>query len=423
MVPVVPDFRFVLESNPNQTQAHTSASEDPLTLVFKAISDSGYTMRTFLLAVFSSKNSDIRKRASLFYSKGGPAAMVDCWKNNLRRSSNDKTFMDAVTDTVIDRARTEFNVLAGLKHLRLPTTEISSDSIEEFSLDHIERQFQCAAPATLRVLQGFALANGKSSESEVKSFVATVGSMLLYRRSQKSNYFQMMMGLFLYSTGCPKRVVTVLSQAGLSVSYQTICNTLRALTKKALAKVRSTVLERPWYLVYDNINIPNRKYDQRCNSDSFENGTTATIVIGEDLGPPQAPDETPRDPIALQDFLPDEKNRARFRTVSQCNLIQVLQRHFDVYIRHCSNRIPPLNPLEVKETVTIPLPSMDIDQSSVDGNLEIIEMIMKKILQLMDEWFDSDIRIIIAGDQLTVCRLGSLKDLRGTDITRFARLT
>ncbi|KAG0347979.1 hypothetical protein BGZ54_004746, partial [Gamsiella multidivaricata] len=400
-------------------QAPTFASvDDALQQILDMISTCGYTLRTFLLAVFDSKGTAIRKRARLFYSKGGPGAMVDCWSQGLRHSSNDESFMTAVTNTVIDRAHTELNALTALQSLRQPTTEISSESIESFSLEHIEKQLQRTSPNIVRVLQGFALANHKTSDLENTSFVATIGSLLLHHRSQKSNYFQMMIGLFLYSTGCPKRVVTVLSQAGLSVSYQTICNALRALTKAALAKVQSMVLEQPWFLVYDNINIPNRKYDQRGNNiDTFENGTTATVVIGEDLGHPQAPAQVPRDPVTLMDLLPDNENRAHFRTVSQYNLVHVLQRHFDIYNRHCSIRIPALSPLPVKRTETFPMPSMKIDQSTVEGNLEIIETVMKSALKLSDEWFDGDVRVVVAGDQLTVCRVGSLKSLRGTDIT------
>ncbi|KAG0300064.1 hypothetical protein BGZ98_009516, partial [Dissophora globulifera] len=204
----------------------------------------------------------------------------------------------------------------------------------------------------------------------------------------------------------------------------TICNALRALTKTALEKVRSVVLDRPWLLVYDNINISNREYDQRGNNrDTFENGTTATIVIGEDLGPPRPPTHAPRAPVTLMDLLPNAGGRAHFRAVTQYTLVDVLQRHFDVYHRGCSIRIPALSPLPVRRTETFPLPSMKIDQSTVEGNLEIIEKVTQNVLKLPDEWFDGDKRVIVAGDQLTVCRVSSLKSLRGTDVTRFTRMT
>ncbi|KAG9064438.1 hypothetical protein KI688_003628 [Linnemannia hyalina] len=63
------------------------------------------------------------------------------------------------------------------------------------------------------------------------SFVATVGSMLVFMRSERSNYLQMMMGLHLRGMSCPKQLITLLSVMNLSMSYKTTTIGLKSLAK------------------------------------------------------------------------------------------------------------------------------------------------------------------------------------------------
>ncbi|ORZ12460.1 hypothetical protein BCR41DRAFT_307838, partial [Lobosporangium transversale] len=64
---------------------------------------------------------------------------------------------------------------------------------------------------------------------------------------------------------------------------------------------------------------------------------------------------------------------------------------------------------------------MRIDQGTIRGNLEVLEFITEAALELPHEWFEGR-RILIAGDQLTVSRLRSLKELRADDISSYHRL-
>src|SRR5947207_3757025 len=57
--------------------------------------------------------------------------------------------------------------------------------------------------------------------------IVTLVSQLLQFYSREKNMFQFSMGLYFYSCGCSKRVITVLNWAGISVSYNTILNGLK----------------------------------------------------------------------------------------------------------------------------------------------------------------------------------------------------
>ncbi|KAG0206713.1 hypothetical protein BGX31_002735 [Mortierella sp. GBA43] len=229
------------------------------------------------------------------------------------------------------------------------------------------------------------------------------------------------MGLYLNSLGCPKRVIGLLNDACLSVSHQTICIVLRRLTQNALESVRSAVKEHHWFLLYDNINFTSRKFHQRLNNeDEMEHGTTATIVIGNDLGnedPIQPQHITP----TLKDFVPDTGNYAQFMKSAYFHLMDILPKVDDMFASYAV-KAPVLERLPAIETVTFPLPVMSINQSTVEGNFQVIETVIKRILDLPEDWFDSQKKIIIAGDQFTVSRVRTLQELLTPNATRFSRL-
>lgn len=130
-------------------------------------------------------------------------------------------------------------------------------------------------------------------------------SMLLIMCSQKANYLQMVMGLYLFSKGAPRQLMGVLCKAGMSVSHQTVLRGIQSLTTEAKAEAKNAATTKSWYLIHDNINMAFRKYDQRLdNQDSFESGTAATIVIQEefnDLGYKPGPID-----LQLSDLLPNK---------------------------------------------------------------------------------------------------------------------
>ncbi|KAF9919002.1 hypothetical protein BX616_003252, partial [Lobosporangium transversale] len=115
--------------------------------------------------------------------------------------------------------------------------------------------------------------------------IPTIGSIILNLRNRSCNKLQIAFGLFLFSHGAPRKVIEVLCLAGLSVSPWTIDRALESLGKDSAGQVRRNIGMEFCFLVYDNINFATQKCDQRSNNvDSFESGTTATMVVGEDPG-------------------------------------------------------------------------------------------------------------------------------------------
>jgi hypothetical protein len=55
----------------------------------------------------------------------------------------------------------------------------------------------------------------------------------------------------------------------------------------------------------------------------------------------------------------------------------------------------------------------------LEGNLQVIQKIMREVLKLPEDWFDDDRRIIVGGDMLTIARVRGLQNVLGLDESRF----
>ncbi|KAG0261519.1 hypothetical protein BGZ95_004211 [Linnemannia exigua] len=209
--------------------------------------------------------------------------------------------------------------------IRMPANKMTQAKVMAFSFDTIHCRVETGAPGLTRLLHGLirkphrpaSNTSAKTDEQKPKklveqeqAMVGTISGMLVHRRSQKANYFQRMMGIYLHATGCPKRVVEMLAKAHFCTSYDSTLSAVKSLTQDALELVRKFVQERDWFL---------------------------------------------------------------------------------------------------------------IDQSSVEGNLEILHTVMQISLRLSPEYFNGKY-ILVAGDNLTVVRINSIQTLMKSENTAYNRM-
>ncbi|KAG0014076.1 hypothetical protein BGZ82_001909, partial [Podila clonocystis] len=243
-----------------------------------------------------------------------------------------------------------------------------------------------------------------------------IAAMLMFVRSWQCNAFQTVMGIFLHCIGCPRRGLEALSSLGLSVSYDQVHRALRSLTKDALTQVQKAVLENDWYVVYDNINIAMKHHHQRADKrDTFDNGTAATVILipsenaKNDKPIPVCCPKTERPEPSALIFFPTPTDRAMFRAACRTHLSAAIARSLPHASTGCVIPMQTLDEIDVCKTIAFPLPTMKIDESTISGNLAVLESITRANLHLSDTWFDSARNIIVGGDQMTVARLLSLK--------------
>ncbi|KAG0010976.1 hypothetical protein BGZ81_002467, partial [Podila clonocystis] len=260
-----------------------------------------------------------------------------------------------------------------------------------------------------------------------------ITAMLLFMRSRQCNAFQTVMGIFLHCIGCPRRALEALSSLGLSVSYDQVRRALKALTKDALERVQKAVLENDFFFVYDNINIAMKHHHQRIDKrDTFENGTAATVILipadDEDKNiknekpiPVFCPETKGSKPSASV-FFPTPADSAVFRAACCTHLSTAIAQSLPHVSAACVIPMPTIDQMSVLKTVAFPLRTMKIDESTIAGNLQVLESITKTDLHLSDTWFHSTRNIIAAGDQMTVARLLSLKMQRAIELDPYGGL-
>ncbi|KAI1289098.1 hypothetical protein EDD11_009395, partial [Mortierella claussenii] len=388
--------------------------------ILDTLSECGLTIRTLFEKLFTYEDSEVVKRVEFFYGKDGPAFFIKLWSRLLRHHRHKMSFTDAACEVVLEQASKDIKKISSLGTLHCPVTSISRKVIEDFSLPNIVATLKEHTPLLSSLLTGL-MRGDEGSCRTPEAIVPTIASMLLFQENSHCNSLQTMMGLYLYSTGAPRKTIDILSRAGLSVSYSSIMRALRALTEDALATIRDVAKHHSWYLVYDNINIASRRSDQRIsNGDTFESGATATIILSESFNQPDLT-TNPYSKLCFKDLLPDFDSCQHFAKVCQYHLRDALRMHSNRY-NCCLGSAPQKCLLPLKQTVAFPLPSMKIDQATVEGNISIIETIVQNVLQLPATFFDNGKRVVIAGDQLTIARIRTIKSQRWDDTSPYNRV-
>ncbi|KAF9537514.1 hypothetical protein EC957_008066, partial [Mortierella hygrophila] len=195
---------------------------------------------------------------------------------------------------------------------------------------------------------------------------------------------------------------------------------LERLSNVAITIAQGAALKGPIILVWDNVNLSFKAYDQRVASDhSVQCGTNATMIEGLEIGP-ISDLKYVYNRLSMEDLTPDSNDTQHLDKVMRFHLINILRMRVDKF-RGCTNTVPEVGPLPVMQSKTYPLRTMRIDQSSVEGNKAVIEDIIKS-LQLPEAYFGALKRIILAGDQLTVCRVRSIIKQLKREKTAYARI-
>lgn len=200
---------------------------------------------------------------------------------------------------------------------------------------------------------------------------------------------------------------------GISVSYTTIYKALRGLSQDSMTEIQGLAVTNPIVVLLDNLNWMDNVHHQLLNNPStFHSATTVTIVIGEDLGGDLC---GPVDKPIFRHLLPDKSHTENFMQQAQFYLFDTLQRAHEVYHQYAGTfSIPPVQALGSTPTLAFEIGLLDIDQSTVAGNMQVIEEV-RNILQLPEDMF-AERKIAIAGDLLTVSKFQSLKQRRISEV-------
>ncbi|KAJ6608768.1 hypothetical protein B0H10DRAFT_1955192 [Mycena sp. CBHHK59/15] len=203
-------------------------------------------------------------------------------------------------------------------------------------------------------------------------------------QNERSNEFREIMGTYFLACSTPRRQFDVLAHAGLTVSYTKAINDLKGLSAEGLVRLRRMVQEKACMIIWDNLNIAFKVAEQRHNSkDTFENGTTATLIVlyGVLRGELELEILEPRTTIIdfePMDTLPDVQHILQTRRANFTRMVPTIGAKFKDNL----GDIPVIRANPLHQFEHLPTPAMKIDESSLDGTIDVIDTIVTRTLQL-----------------------------------------
>lgn len=254
-----------------------------------------------------------------------------------------------------------------------------------------------------------------------------------YLRSLASCKVQIGIGLTAWGTGASRRMVDILHQSALTMSYTSVLRVLESLSEHSLQTARDYVNHFPHALAYDNINISTSIFvEQRENMPSkVQLGTFPVIYELLNANPehmklePMIARFKMSSPLNMTDVRPRKEALRSFLLQSSINISDVLFKYVDGFdyvkdhtrFQHPTRRAIPKG----HKTKFYCLRATTIEEASVQGNLLVHDDIYRVQLKL-DPRTNSNLNnqaIPTFNDQLTNCRIRGAQVLRAQDVTRF----
>ncbi|KAJ6492499.1 hypothetical protein C8R47DRAFT_975886 [Mycena vitilis] len=342
-------------------------------------------------------------------------------KAMFRRSKEAKE--DYISDALAEIFQWEGRAIQAI--LTRDSTTTVTDLLKDFSMDQLADEIQAKAPhlwAALGVLADPNQSTRRDADGESRRdkglVFTTICALISVLRSQKANNFQLVIGLFLLGSGASKREMEVLAHAGLSVSYKSIIDHVKQLSTEGLARIRELVKTCMVQIVWDNLNIAFRIAEQRLKAKShFDSGTTATMIPVFD---PSTGGNTPHNTLPLsmkpprertlpvldwspEDVLPSPESATQLSENCFWQLQRIALDHIPGIsdeLKNAPRECPEVYQIPLHRTEQYPLPAMKLDESTLDGTLEVYFTILRN-MGIGDQELEAHGLMFDDGDLLT----------------------
>ena len=273
--------------------------------------------------------------------------------------------------------------------------------------------------------------------------------------NENCNYLQSILGVFVHSANVPQHVIEVLAHAGLSISIKSIQRAVKSMSADSAHRIKESLCSLKVGIAYDNFDINFKTSEPTLtHQSSFVSATSATAIplVGvDDIEVLRCSEQLwnvdPRNPSPLASPVEfDEFDLLKYHLMDSYNhpipgkYISPQRETFAWHIReilvnhgqhfgHLSKHLrTPTTVLQIPLTKTdqIPMRSMKIKQSSVDGNIEVMENLLWQggLGDTTDLGFSangdidlSDFVLFVHGDLLTKERLDTIRDSRRIEDT------
>ncbi|KAH9920682.1 uncharacterized protein B0H18DRAFT_1191221 [Fomitopsis serialis] len=269
-------------------------------------------------------------------------------------------------------------------------------------------------------------------------FAVTVAiTMLGFVRNRATNVLALPLGLFLGISGTSSRVLSLLSNIGLSVSITTIERLKEQISRDASEHAIELLKgDTMFCIILDNIDIYLRKFQERItNRNAMIHATNVAVIAigGPRLGPTDAQAKLDlrgnRMKATFSDIRPTTEDSEHMNAAFEGLVAEMLVRYFPgsnkwkgrrTMLQAIEGTIPKDRPLPVEVTDTRPLGVIDVNSGSKKGVIAALKEIQEKSMVPQEEW-SSDPRII-QGDWLTASNMRAARRERVDDVNAMERL-
>ncbi|KAJ7679242.1 hypothetical protein DFH06DRAFT_975213 [Mycena polygramma] len=409
-----------------------------------------YSFAEFLDYVFNPAtklNTDWRWRG-FFQHRAMVEQIFGYWTSAKYPATSRAIVHDWATGLVAHTASSEAQAITSSGTLSKAKKVVDEQFFLSYSLAGLTATLRGMAPIAFRILDAFsstARQHQRNTAAGLRRKELLRGSAalsLLKGFSQFNNYAQSIHSAYLAATGAPRQHFAVLGALGASVGYTSVISKgekknnrkrknkarapglLTSLSDVCSATSRAIAASRMYSVVYDNINMMVRVAEQVLGrKNAQENGTCATLIPlhdtkSDDLLTSHLDASIDNAPLLTLDHLLFTDDELEFHTQNMVHtILRIIVRHGGDGFKKWQKDLDAMQPrstetIGVHKTPIHPLPSMEIDENSITGNIEVIDAINKALgLDADDPDFAKHIQII-AGDQLTIARQRSILGVR-----------
>ncbi|KAH6894809.1 hypothetical protein BKA70DRAFT_1532521 [Coprinopsis sp. MPI-PUGE-AT-0042] len=406
--------------------------EETTEKIMEIIEDSPYNLGDVFEFIFDPQNKRRQLQWDVFFQqRGRMTRILNWWILSYNSKSGREEVHKWAVDHVVKTASKEAEVVTQEGVLR--SESVADASVIGFSFEEKYNTLKNTyANVTTRVLDVISRTSqqvkaGVSESRIVKKQVAVVTALAccLSEHSQRNNLLKRVFGLFLYASGAQRQVLVVLSHVGLSESFSNLTAKISARRKipGTLPRLSGAILIT-FGQVYDNINFTEKVVEQVIGrTDAVVSGTATTIwplhkASAEDMrldNFKEAADNAGL--LEFTDILHNNTKASVFKDcLAHCILCTIVNQGGDGFkkFQEPLRKSLPVTPrkIEVHKTELHPLPTWKIDKSTIVGNAEVDEAVVKELHLKNQTTTWMKYVHIITGDQLSIACLRTLANPR-----------
>ncbi|PPQ76515.1 hypothetical protein CVT24_010876 [Panaeolus cyanescens] len=267
-------------------------------------------------------------------------------------------------------------------------------------------------------------------------------SMLAFVRNRATNVLPLLCGLFFKIEGASSRVMKMLSNIGLCVSLKTVERVKEIVSTKCREHAVELMLSEHglFCLVFDNINLYQRKYQQRItNKNSMIHATNTSVIRINQSNIDKTNALRLDTKLSLRgrraqasfhkDILPTKEDDTFIQSSFENIIAEFIVRYTPgsgrwtdrkLMLDQVHETMPRDRPIPLEKTDTRPFGVFDVNEGSKKGIIELLEAIRQRANMTSEQW-SGQVRILL-GDWLSSNNFRHARSDRRDDIDSMERL-